>query len=143
VALEANFLDESGTERPIIMGSYGIGPARIAAAAVEQCNDKDGIIWPASIAPYDVHIIPLNMGHNHTREVAEELYSELAKAGYAVLIDDRDERAGVKFKDADLIGVPKQVVVGERGLKEGLVEIKDRKMRETMKIKPDEVKDRI
>jgi prolyl-tRNA synthetase len=143
VALEAHFLDESGTEKPIIMGSYGIGPARIAAAAVEQCNDKDGIIWPASIAPYDVHIIPLNMGHDHTREVAEELYSELAKAGHAVLIDDRDERAGVKFKDADLIGVPKQVVVGERGLKEGLVEIKDRKTRETMKIKPDEVKDRI
>jgi prolyl-tRNA synthetase len=142
-ALEAHFLDEHGTERPIIMGSYGIGPARIAAAAVEQGHDKDGIIWPASIAPYDVHIIPLNMGHDRTCEVADNLYSELAKAGYDVLIDDRDERAGVKFKDADLIGVPKQVVIGERGLKEGLVEIKDRRLSETMKIKPEEIMDRI
>jgi prolyl-tRNA synthetase len=138
-ALGAHFLDEHGTERPIIMGSYGIGPARIAAAAVEQGHDKDGIIWPASIAPYDVHIIPLNMGHDQTREVAEDLYSELGKAGRDVLIDDRDERAGVKFKDADLIGVPKQVVIGERGLKEGLVEIKDRKTRETVKVKPEEI----
>ena len=138
-ALKAHFLDEHGNEKPIIMGSYGIGPARIAATAVEQGHDKDGIIWPDSIAPYDVHVIPLDMGHDRTREVAENLYSELVKTGRDVLIDDRDERAGVKFKDADLLGVPKQVVIGERGLKEGLVEIKDRKTRESVKVRPEEV----
>jgi prolyl-tRNA synthetase len=86
------------------MGSYGIGPARIAAAAIEQNNDKDGIIWPRSIAPFDIEILPLNMNDASTLEVAEKLYSALTENGIEVLMDDRDERAGVKFKDADLIG---------------------------------------
>jgi prolyl-tRNA synthetase len=139
VPLKANYLDEDGNENPIVMGSYGIGPARIAAAAVEQSNDKDGIIWPETIAPFDVHMIPLNMAEENTARVAGELYSELQGAGMDVLLDDRDERAGVKFKDADLMGIPKQVVIGERGLKEGVVEIKDRHTKETVKVKPTEV----
>ncbi len=137
--LNAYYLDEDGKEIPIIMGSYGIGPARIAASAVEQSHDRDGIIWPESIAPFDVEIIPLNMGDEKTVRVAEGLYEELNGSGLQALMDDRDLRAGVKFKDADLIGIPKHVVVGERNLKEGLVEIKDRRTRETVKVRPEEV----
>ncbi len=139
VPLNADYLDEAGNEKPIIMGSYGIGPARIAAAAVEQSHDSDGIIWPEALAPFDVHLLPLNMGDKNTVKVAEELYEALGAAGREVLLDDREERAGVKFKDADLIGIPKQVVIGERGLKEGVVEVKDRRTKETCKVKPEDV----
>jgi prolyl-tRNA synthetase len=137
--LKAFFLDENGQDKPIIMGSYGIGPARIAAAAVEQNNDKDGIIWPKSIAPFDVEILPLNMNDPNTVEVAEQLYEDMTAKGIEALMDDREERAGVKFKDADLIGIPVQVILGEKNLKEGLVEIKDRKTKETVKVKIEEV----
>lgn len=137
--LKAVYLDEDGKENPIVMGSYGIGPARIMASAVEQNNDKDGIIWPKSIAPFDVQLIPLNLEHEETAKVADALYEQLAKSGLEVLFDDRDMRAGPKFKDADLIGVPMHIVIGERGLKEGLVELKDRATGETRKLKPDEV----
>jgi prolyl-tRNA synthetase len=137
--LKALYLEEDGRERPIVMGSYGIGPARIAAAAVEQGSDKDGIVWPGSIAPFDVEIIPLNLDDEETRNVADGLYVELTGAGLQVLLDDRDLRAGVKFKDADLIGIPTQVVIGGRGLKEGVVEIKDRRSGETRKVKPEDV----
>ncbi|MGD0883504.1 MAG: proline--tRNA ligase [Thermodesulfovibrionales bacterium] len=132
--LRAFFLDENGQERPIIMGSYGIGPARIAAAAIEQNNDKDGIIWPKSIAPFDVEILPLNMKDAKTVEISEKLYDELRGQGSEVLMDDRDERAGVKFKDADLIGIPSHIILGEKNLKEGLVEIKDRRTKEMAKV---------
>ncbi|MBA4371819.1 MAG: proline--tRNA ligase [Thermodesulfovibrio sp.] len=138
-ALKAVFLDENGQEKPIIMGSYGIGPARIAAAAIEQNFDKDGIIWPKSIAPFDVELIPLNMNDPKTVETAEALYRELRLEKIDVLMDDREERAGVKFKDADLIGIPTQIVLGEKTLKEGLVEIKDRKTKEMVKVKVEEV----
>ena len=138
-ALKALFLDENGQEKPIIMGSYGIGPARIAAAAIEQNHDKDGIIWPKSISPFDVEILPLNMKDQATTEAAEKLYRELSEKGLDVLMDDRDERAGVKFKDADLIGIPFQIIVGEKNLKEGLVEIKDRRTKEIKKVKVEEV----
>lgn len=133
-ALKAVYLDENGAEIPIIMGSYGIGPARIAAAAIEQNNDKDGMIWPRSIAPFDVELLPLNMNDELTVKTAENLYRELSLSHVDVLLDDREERAGVKFKDADLIGIPTQIIIGEKTLKEGLVEIKDRKTRETVKI---------
>ncbi len=139
VPLKANYLDEAGNEKPIIMGSYGIGPARIAAAAVEQSYDEHGIIWPESIAPFDVHLLPLNMAEENTRRTAEELYEALNAAGREVLLDDREERAGVKFKDADLIGIPKQIIIGERGLKEGVVEVKDRRTGEARKVKPEDV----
>jgi prolyl-tRNA synthetase len=137
--LNAVFLDENGQEKPVIMGSYGIGPARIAAAAVEQNNDKDGIVWPRSIAPFDVEILPLNMNDPGTVEAASQLYNSLKESGIEVLMDDREERAGVKFKDADLIGIPTQVIFGERNLKEGLVEVKDRKSKESVKVKAGEV----
>jgi prolyl-tRNA synthetase len=142
VPLKAFFLDENGQEKPIIMGSYGIGPARIAAAAIEQNNDKDGIIWPKSIAPFDVELLPLNMNDSKTVEVAEKLYKDLKEKGIEVLLDDRNERAGVKFKDADLIGIPTQIIIGEKNLKEGLVEIKDRRTKETVKVKMEEVAER-
>ncbi len=135
VSLKAVYLDENGQEKPVIMGSYGIGPARIAAAAIEQNYDKDGIIWPRSIAPFDVEILPLNMKDAKTVDVAESLYKDLMEKGIEVLMDDRDERAGVKFKDADLIGIPTQIVLGERNLKEDIVEIKDRRTKEVMKVK--------
>jgi prolyl-tRNA synthetase len=138
-ALKALFLDENGQEKPIIMGSYGIGPARIAAAAIEQSHDKDGIIWPKSISPFDVEILPLNMKDQATIEAAEKLYGELSEKGLDVLMDDRDERAGVKFKDADLIGIPFQIILGEKNLREGLVEIKDRRTKEINKVKVEEV----
>lgn len=125
--LKANFLDENGEEKPIVMGSYGIGPARIAAAAVEQGNDENGVIWPLAIAPFHVLIIPVNVKDVRTMDVAEEMYSALVERGYEALLDDRDERAGVKFKDADLIGIPWRIVIGEKNLKEGLVEIKERR----------------
>ena len=138
VALKAYFLDEKGQDMPVVMGSYGIGPARIAAAAIEQNHDKDGIIWPGSIAPFDIEILPLNMKDEKTVETAEKLYRDLTDRGIEVLMDDRDERAGVKFKDADLIGIPTQVVIGAKNLKEGLIEIKNRRTKETLKVKVDE-----
>ena len=141
-ALNAAFLNESGTEEPIIMGSYGIGPARIAAAAIEQNHDKDGIIWPESIAPFDVEIIPLGAPDSpEVDSAAWDLYRELNKNGFQTeaLIDDRDLRAGVKLKDADLVGIPKQIIIGERNLKEGFVELKDRRTKELRRIRPEEV----
>jgi prolyl-tRNA synthetase len=139
VPLKAFYLDEDGIERPIVMGSYGIGPARIAAAAIEQNNDKDGIIWPETLSPFDAEIIPINMNDEKTVEVAKQIYGSLIESGIDVLMDDRDERAGVKFKDADLIGIPKQIIVGERNLKDGVVELKDRRTGETLKVRPEEV----
>lgn len=136
-SLNAVFLDKNGKEMPIIMGSYGIGPARIAAAAIEQNNDKDGIIWPSSIAPFDVEVIPLNVNDTRTMEVARSLYKELNNNGLDVLFDDRDERPGVKFKDADLIGIPVHVVIGEKSLKDNNIEIKIRSTKEGRKIPVD------
>ncbi len=127
VPLKANYLDENGAEKPIIMGSYGIGPARIAAAAVEQGNDENGIIWPLEIAPYQALIVPVNVKDTRTMDAAEEIYAALEEKGFEVLLDDRDERAGVKFKDADLIGIPYRVIIGEKNLKEDAVELKERK----------------
>jgi prolyl-tRNA synthetase len=143
VPLKANYLDESGAERPIIMGSYGIGPARIAAAAVEQGNDENGIIWPAAIAPYQLLIIPVNVKDAKSMDVAEEMYAALGKKGFEVLLDDRDERAGVKFKDADLIGIPYRIIIGEKNLKEGLVELKERKTGKVEKVKVEEAMEMI
>ncbi|WP_277071413.1 proline--tRNA ligase [Slackia exigua] len=125
-AMGATFMDADGSEKPFIMGCYGIGVSRAMAAAVEQRNDEHGIIWPAAIAPAHVAVIPLSPKPDEVTAAAEELAGALADAGLEVVIDDRDERAGVKFNDNDLIGWPVQVVVGKRGLKEGVVEVKDR-----------------
>ncbi len=133
-ALNAVFLDKNGQEQPIVMGSYGIGPARIAAAAIEQNNDKDGIIWPRNIAPFDVELIPLNLNDSRTKEIADSLYQELKSKSIDVLFDDRDERPGVKFKDADLIGIPLHVILGEKSLKENTIELKSRRTKESRKV---------
>ncbi len=143
VPLKANYLDENGAEKPIVMGSYGIGPARIAAAAVEQGNDENGIIWPLAIAPYQILIVPVSVKDARSMDVAEEFYTALEEKGFEVLMDDRDERAGVKFKDADLIGIPYRIIIGEKNLKEGLVELKDRKTGVVEKVKVEEAVERI
>jgi prolyl-tRNA synthetase len=124
--LGAAFLDHTGKEQVMIMGCYGIGVSRLLSAAVEQNNDSNGIIWPLSIAPYQVHLIPVSVKDSIQMELCEQLYSRLIIAGIEVLIDDRDERPGVKFKDADLIGIPIQVIVGKQA-GEGLVEYKERR----------------
>jgi prolyl-tRNA synthetase len=126
VPLGATYLDERGQQQPIVMGSYGIGPARIAAAAVEQRHDADGIVWPWAIAPFHVHLVPVSVKDAGQMAAAEELYRELRAAGFDVLMDDREERAGVKFKDADLLGVPIRVTVGNALAKEGVVEVRQR-----------------
>lgn len=138
IPLKAFYLDSSGQQRPIIMGSYGIGPARIMAAAVEQGNDADGIIWPKSIAPFDIEILPLSSSNTVT-ETAKRIYNSLIEKGFDVLLDDRDERPGVKFKDADLIGIPYQIIIGERGLKEGYIELKERRTKAITKLSPDSI----
>ena len=125
-AMGATFMDEDGTEKPFIMGCYGVGVSRTMAAAVEQSHDEYGIIWPAGIAPAHVCVIPLSPKPDEVTEAAEKIASELAAVGLETVIDDRAERAGVKFADNDLIGWPVQVVVGKRGLAEGTVEVKNR-----------------
>jgi len=125
-ALGATFLDENGTDQPCLMGCYGIGVARIFAGAIELYHDENGCVLPVSIAPYQVEVLPLNNDKPAVVAEAGRIYDELTAAGVEVLLDDRPVRPGVKFKDADLIGIPLRVVVGERGLKEGKVEIKRR-----------------
>ncbi|MCW2964423.1 MAG: prolyl-tRNA synthetase [Actinomycetia bacterium] len=120
--LGANFVDEDGQEKPLIMGSYGIGPARVIAATVEQRNDENGIIWPASIAPYDVHIVVVK----GAEEVGEQAAAVLDAAGFDVLLDDRDQRPGEKFADADLIGIPIRITAGKKSLEDEAVDVKDR-----------------
>lgn len=126
-SMDATFSAEDGSEQPFLMGCYGVGISRSMAAIVEQHNDENGICWPISVAPAHVCVIPLNVGDEEVQPAAERLASDIARAGFEVVIDDRDERAGVKFADADLIGWPLQIVVGKRGLKEGKVEIKLRR----------------
>jgi prolyl-tRNA synthetase len=143
VPLGALYLDEQGQERPIVMGSYGIGPARIAAAAVEQSHDANGIIWPAAIAPFQVHLVCVNTRDAKLVEIAEGLYRVLSGAGLEVLYDDRDERPGVKFKDADLLGCPVRVTVGNRAVKQGTVEVRRRRTGEEQAVPPDAALDAV
>ena len=125
--MKATYLDPEGVERTIVMGTYGIGVTRTVAAVIEQLHDDNGMIWPISIAPYHVHIVAVNVKDDTTRGVADKLYAALQESGVEVLYDDRDERPGAKFKDADLLGIPLRVTVGEKGLKEGVVELRDRR----------------
>jgi prolyl-tRNA synthetase len=120
--LGATFVDEDGQERPLIMGSYGIGPARVMAALVEQGNDENGIVWPAAVAPYDVHVVVLT----GAEEIGEQAAQVLSEAGYEVLLDDRDQRPGEKFADADLIGIPVRVTAGRKSLEDGAVDVRRR-----------------
>jgi prolyl-tRNA synthetase len=126
-SLGAYFLDENGEEKPIVMGSYGIGVERIVASHIEQSHDENGIIWDKAIAPFDVHLIGINMKNESVRSVSEQIYDSLTGQGLEVLFDDRDDvSAGFKFKDADLLGMPVQIIVGEKNIKEGKVELKIR-----------------
>jgi prolyl-tRNA synthetase len=120
--LGATFVDEDGQERPLIMGSYGIGPARVMAALVEQGNDENGIVWPAGVAPYDVHVVVLT----GAEEIGEQAAQMLSDAGLDVLLDDRDQRPGEKFADADLIGIPVRVTAGRKSLEDGAVDVRRR-----------------
>jgi prolyl-tRNA synthetase len=124
------FTDEDGQDRPMIMGCYGLGIGRTVAAAIEQNNDADGIIWPRPLAPFEVLLAALNPDDAEVRRVAEEIYGQLLEKGIEVLYDDRDERPGVKFKDADLIGFPVRLVVGAKSLAEGKVEVSLRRDRQ-------------
>ena len=137
-SMGATILDETGKSIPMQMGCYGIGVGRTMAAAVEQNNDKDGIIWPAQIAPYHVLIVPVNIKDDAIREKAFSVYEELTKAGLEVLLDDRDERPGVKFKDADLYGFPLRITIGKKTLDKGQIEVRTRKTGETVLLPADD-----
>jgi prolyl-tRNA synthetase len=138
-AMGATYTNEQGEEVPFVMGCYGVGVSRLAQSAVEQSYDKDGIIWPVAIAPYQVIISIPNISDAQQVEVAEKLYQELNQAGIETMLDDRDERAGVKFKDADLIGIPYRIVPG-RSLKQGKVEVVERAAHKSQEIAIDDVK---
>ena len=133
--LEATFVDEDGGERPLIMGSYGIGPGRVLATAVEQRHDEHGIVWPRAIAPYDVHVVALP----GVEQQAEEAARALDEAGAQVLLDDRDARAGEKFADADLVGIPIRVTVGRKTLEDGAVDVRDRETGEERRVSLDDL----
>jgi prolyl-tRNA synthetase len=138
VPMGVTFLDQDGQEKPAVMGTYGIGVTRIVASAIEQNHDKDGIIWPVPLAPFEVAVLELQQDDDKVIATAKRLYEELSAAGIEVLYDDRDERAGVKFKDADLIGIPFRLAVGKKGVAEGIVELKLRKGGDVRKLKIEE-----
>ena len=125
-SMGATFMDEDGSEKPFIMGCYGVGVSRSLAAVVEQGNDENGIIWPVCVAPYEVAVLPLTVGDDLVDPLAQQVADGLAQAGIEVVIDDRDERAGVKFNDADLYGWPYQIIIGKKGARAGEVELKVR-----------------
>ncbi|MGG0585079.1 proline--tRNA ligase [Priestia megaterium] len=135
-AMGATYLDENGRNQPMIMGCYGIGVSRTVAAIAEQFNDENGLLWPEAVTPYQVHVIPVNVKNDEQRELGEKLYNELLDNRFEVLLDDRQERAGVKFADSDLIGLPVRVTVGKRA-SEGIVEVKVRKTGESLEVSVD------
>lgn len=137
-AMNAVFLDENGRTQPMIMGCYGIGVSRTMAAVAEQFNDENGLVWPQNISPFDVHLIAINMKDSEQAALAEDLYANLKTAGLDVLLDDRQERPGVKFADSDLIGLPVRVTVGKKA-SEGIVEVKIRKNGEMQEIHKDQL----
>lgn len=138
-AMGATFMDEDGKEKPFIMGCYGIGVTRSMAAVIEQRNDDNGMFWPVSIAPAEVIVVPLSVGDELVDPLARDIAAKLDEAGIEVMLDDRDERAGVKFADADLIGWPYQVVIGKRGAKNGVVELKDRSTGEKREVSVEDI----
>jgi len=142
-SMGATYADENGDEQPFVMGCYGVGVTRSLAAVIEQHNDDMGIVWPVSVAPLEVAVVPLSVGDEIVWPVAERIWSALADAGIETVIDDRDERAGIKFADADLIGWPYQIVVGKRGVAEGVVELKSRSAGERIEVPIDEAVSRV
>lgn len=141
-SMNATILDKNGRPTPVIMGSYGIGVSRLLSALVEQFSDEKGIVWPKSIAPFDVHIIPVQMNKDEQKELAQDIYRQLETLGYSVLIDDRNERAGVKFTDAELIGIPVRLTVGKKA-SEGIVEVDFRETGESFEVKKEEIREMI
>ncbi|MER3330165.1 MAG: His/Gly/Thr/Pro-type tRNA ligase C-terminal domain-containing protein, partial [Candidatus Kapaibacterium sp.] len=136
-ALGAKILDENGKEKPIVMGSYGIGVERVLACVIEQNHDENGIIWNKGLTPFHVHILGLAYDKSEqVQKVCNNLMDELEKLGLEVLLDDRKERPGFKFKDADLLGIPIQVVIGDRGLEENKIELKYRKSGQKVEVTP-------
>ena len=142
-ALGGNFLDADGKAQPVVMGSYGIGVGRLLACIAEEYNDENGLIWPLSVAPFQVHIVALAKKEGPAQEAAEKLYADLQEKGVEVLLDDRNENPGVKFNDADLIGIPVRVNVGDRSLKKGVLELKVRREEERHDVPVEEVVDRV
>lgn len=138
--MKAYFVDRDGKEKPLVMGCYGIGIGRTMAAAIEANHDEKGICWPLSLAPYEVVVIPVNVKKEKHREEAESIYEELSQAGFEVVIDDREESAGYKFNEADLIGFPIHVIVGEKTERSGTVEVKLRKSNERIEVQRTEVR---
>ena len=130
-ALNALYLDVDGKQKPMIMGCYGIGVSRLIAAIMEVNCDERGIIWPKEVAPFDVEILPLQVTDADTMNIAEKIYQQFSAAGWDVLMDDRDESAGRKFNDADLIGIPWRVILGKKALASGQVEVKNRRTSQT------------
>ena len=144
LSMGCNYLDQEGKEHPMIMGCYGIGITRTVAAVIEQNYDDDGIVWPWPVAPYLVHLLNLDPGNGEVMELSNRLEKELEEAGFEVLHDDREGMSpGVKFKDADLLGFPLRLTVGARGLKEGTVELRDRRTKETLKVAPASVLEKV
>ncbi|MBA2615584.1 MAG: proline--tRNA ligase [Actinobacteria bacterium] len=141
--LGATFLDEAGEARPIMMGSYGIGPGRIVAAAVEQGHDEHGIAWPRALAPYDVHLVPIEAAGAEAMATAEQLADTLEGAGFTVLVDDRDRRPGEKFADADLIGLPYRITVGKKTVEDGRVDLLVRSGRQEERVAVGDVPERV
>jgi prolyl-tRNA synthetase len=141
-AMGANFIDQDGKEKPLVMGCYGIGINRTMAAVIEQHNDENGIVWPLALAPYHVVIIPVNAKNEEQMDIAEKMYNKLKNMGVEVLLDDRKERVGVKFKDSELIGIPMRITVGKR-ISEGEVEFRLRNAEENEIIRIDEVVERV
>ncbi|MFH1577478.1 MAG: proline--tRNA ligase [Candidatus Omnitrophota bacterium] len=137
--LKAKVLNQEGSQVPIIMGCYGIGVSRLIPAILEQNNDKNGIIWPLGVAPFEAVILPLEVNNKNIYQTAIDIYDKLTKTGRDMLFDDRDERAGVKFKDADLIGIPLQVILGEKSLKDKKVELKVRRTGQRIIVDEDRV----
>ena len=138
-ALNAKYLDADGQEQYMFMGCYGIGVSRIVAAAIEQGHDADGIIWPWALAPFSVGLVPISINDAATREAVERLYDELSREGLEVLLDDRDERPGVKFKDMDLLGLPLRVVIGPKTLAAGQAEVRERRSRNLTLVSLDQI----
>jgi prolyl-tRNA synthetase len=126
-AMGATYLDAEGQTHPIVMGCYGIGVGRLLAAVIEANHDERGIIWPEELAPYHVHLVGLNLDRSAVKDIAERLYTDLRAAGLRVLFDDRSESAGVKFNDADLLGMPWRVTVSPRTLEQQSIELKPRR----------------
>jgi prolyl-tRNA synthetase len=141
--LNADYLDKDGVSRPIVMGCYGIGLGRLMAAAVEQNHDDKGIIWPVAIAPFQIHLCPLRLEDESVSDMAERIYRELISAGYEVLFDDRNESAGIKFNDADLLGIPIRLTISPKTIQKQIVELKLRKDKDMIIVPVEEYKEKI